>query len=188
MAQRPTRTIATTTTTTAITPFLFIGVLEGKGHGSGGQSQKVVGMPGFEPGTSCTPSRRASQAALHPDSRVRRYDARRRLLAAILAGGFAIGRRGWRERSCVERARPRPQRPGARRHELQFRRVRLPAIATQQPHDRFEPAAHLPQPRSRHIAEHIVDVAPRRPTGRAVPLRAAAGRRPASALRRTRAA
>src|SRR6187402_1000317 len=24
-------------------------------------------MPGFEPGTSCTPSRRASQAALHPD-------------------------------------------------------------------------------------------------------------------------
>ena len=24
-------------------------------------------MPGFEPGTSCTPSRRASQAALHPE-------------------------------------------------------------------------------------------------------------------------
>lgn len=29
--------------------------------------RKLVGMPGFEPGTSCTPSRRASQAALHPD-------------------------------------------------------------------------------------------------------------------------
>ena len=32
-----------------------------------GISRNVVGMPGFEPGTSCTPSRRASQAALHPD-------------------------------------------------------------------------------------------------------------------------
>lgn len=29
---------------------------------------KLVGMPGFEPGTSCTPSRRASQAALHPET------------------------------------------------------------------------------------------------------------------------
>ena len=29
---------------------------------------RLVGMPGFEPGTSCTPSRRASQAALHPEN------------------------------------------------------------------------------------------------------------------------
>ena len=28
---------------------------------------KLVGLPGFEPGTSCTPSRRASQAAPQPD-------------------------------------------------------------------------------------------------------------------------
>ena len=28
----------------------------------------MVGLPGFEPGTSCTPSKRASQAALQPDS------------------------------------------------------------------------------------------------------------------------
>jgi hypothetical protein len=27
----------------------------------------LVGLPGFEPGTSCTPSRRASQAAPQPD-------------------------------------------------------------------------------------------------------------------------
>ena len=27
----------------------------------------MVGLPGFEPGTSCTPSKRASQAALQPD-------------------------------------------------------------------------------------------------------------------------
>ena len=26
----------------------------------------VIGAPGFEPGTSCTPSKRASQAALRP--------------------------------------------------------------------------------------------------------------------------
>ena len=27
----------------------------------------MVGLPGFEPGTSCTPSKRASQAALQPE-------------------------------------------------------------------------------------------------------------------------
>jgi hypothetical protein len=28
---------------------------------------RMVGPPGFEPGTSCTPSKRASQAAPRPD-------------------------------------------------------------------------------------------------------------------------
>jgi hypothetical protein len=28
----------------------------------------LVGLPGFEPGTSCTPSKRASQAAPQPES------------------------------------------------------------------------------------------------------------------------
>lgn|GEM_PF-6282303 len=28
---------------------------------------EIVGMPGFEPGTSCAQGRRASRAALHPD-------------------------------------------------------------------------------------------------------------------------
>jgi hypothetical protein len=37
--------------------------------GSGSKSLKnLVGLPGFEPGTSCTPSKRASQAALQPES------------------------------------------------------------------------------------------------------------------------
>ena len=30
--------------------------------------RNLVGPPGFEPGTSCTPSKRASQAAPRPDS------------------------------------------------------------------------------------------------------------------------
>jgi hypothetical protein len=29
--------------------------------------QTLVGLPGFEPGTSCTPSKRASQAAPQPE-------------------------------------------------------------------------------------------------------------------------
>jgi hypothetical protein len=30
----------------------------------------MVGLPGFEPGTSCTPSKRASQAAPQPESTI----------------------------------------------------------------------------------------------------------------------
>ncbi len=30
--------------------------------------RKMVGLPGFEPGTSCTPSKRASQAAPQPET------------------------------------------------------------------------------------------------------------------------
>ena len=32
------------------------------------QLRNLVGLPGFEPGTSCTPSKRASQAAPQPES------------------------------------------------------------------------------------------------------------------------
>ena len=31
--------------------------------------RNLVGLPGFEPGTSCTPSKRASQAAPQPDQK-----------------------------------------------------------------------------------------------------------------------
>src|SRR5437588_13123353 len=36
--------------------------------GQGNVLKKLVGPPGFEPGTSCTPSKRASQAAPRPES------------------------------------------------------------------------------------------------------------------------
>jgi hypothetical protein len=41
-------------------PYLRAEVIENKGD-------LLVGPPGFEPGTSCTPSKRASQAAPRPE-------------------------------------------------------------------------------------------------------------------------
>jgi hypothetical protein len=36
--------------------------------GGGNSLGNLVGLPGFEPGTSCTPSKRASQAAPQPET------------------------------------------------------------------------------------------------------------------------
>ena len=41
----------------------------GKNAGVSKCLKRLVGPPGFEPGTSCTPSKRASQAAPRPEQR-----------------------------------------------------------------------------------------------------------------------
>ncbi len=41
--------------------------LENMGFCGGNEQKKEIGLAGFEPTTSCTPSKRASQAALQPE-------------------------------------------------------------------------------------------------------------------------
>src|SRR5689334_13679709 len=97
--------------------------------------QKLVGMPGFEPGTSCTPSRRASQAALHPvqELALRQLPVTSLLLTLRLGDRLLFGR-GWR-------------------HQPQ---LRLP-VSRQHLEDRLQAALHLLQAIAHVIAKNRLD-------------------------------
>src|SRR5262245_1997629 len=62
----------------------------------------MVGATGFEPATSCTPSKRASQAAPRPDGRGRGYRGHAR--AASIAG-IREGPGAWRHAARERRMR-----------------------------------------------------------------------------------
>ena len=129
----------------------------------------LVGMPRFELGTSCTPSRRATRLRYIPSeqSTVDSRQLRVYFFAFALATVFFFG-------------------AGAAAHQAQLRLV-PPSFDSISRID-CSPVFTLPQAVAHAVAEHFLDRSPSAPLSRRCPLRAAAARPTASGLRRTPAA